>query len=191
MIGYLSGTTLFEINGNIIIDTNGVGYTVSCTPQTQSLALQESKTSLFIHTIVRETALDLYGFETKQELYFFKKLLDVSGIGPRSALAMIGLASPDTLYQAILGSNIDFLTSVPGIGKKTAERMCIELRDKLKDYTGNTEQKTISDKDRDVVDALVALGYTSAESYKALSEISGKELDMNEKIKKALNILAQ
>lgn len=190
MIGYLNGTTLFELEGNIIIDVNGVGYTVACTEQTQSIALQKQEIQLFIHTIVRETALDLYGFETKQELYFFKKLLDVSGIGPRSALAMISLASPDTLYQAILSSNIDFLTSVPGIGKKTAERMCIELRDKLKDYSGNTEQSTMNEKDKDIVDALVALGYTNSQAYKALSEIPNGEYDMNEKIKLALGVLS-
>ncbi len=190
MIGYLKGKTLFENDGNIIIDVNGVGYSVACTAQTQSLALQQSTTELFIHTIVRETALDLYGFETKHELYFFRKLLDVSGIGPRSALAMISLASPDTLYQAILNSNIAFLTSVPGVGKKTAERLCIELRDKLKDYSGNTEHAKITEKDQDVVDALVALGYNSAQAYKALSEIPEGNYSMNEKIKLALQKLS-
>ncbi len=190
MIGYLSGKTLFENDGNIIIDVNGVGYSVACIAQTQSLALQQNRTELFIHTIVRETVLDLYGFETKQELYFFRKLLDVSGIGPRSALAMIGLASPDTLYQAILNSNIAFLTSVPGVGKKTAERLCIELRDKLKDYSGNTEDTKITEKDQDVVDALVALGYNSAQVYKALSEIPEGDYSMNEKIKLALQKLS-
>lgn len=188
MIGYITGKPLFESEGNIIIDVRGVGYTVACTSQTQTLALLSSEISLFIHTIVRETALDLYGFETKNELFFFKKLLGVSGIGPRSALAMIGLASTDTLYQAIVNNNIDFLTSVPGVGKKTAERMCIELRDKLKEYTGNTELK-IQKGDVDVIDALVALGYTNIQAHKALTQISSELTETSARIKAALNEL--
>jgi len=188
MIGYITGKPLFENSGNIIIDVRGVGYNVACTEQTKILALTQDEISLYIHTIVRETALDLYGFETETNLYFFKKLLDVSGIGPRSALGIIGLASTDTLYQAIMSNNIDFLTSVPGIGKKTAERMCIELRDKLKDYTGNTETK-MKDGDHDVVDALVALGYSSAQAHKALSQIPTDIAEINERIKAALNEL--
>lgn len=188
MIGYITGKPLFEIEGNIIIDVRGVGYTIACTPQTLSLTLASTDISLFIHTIVRETAFDLYGFETKNELFFFKKLLAVSGIGPRSALAMIGLASTDTLYQAIVNSNIDFLTSVPGIGKKTAERMCIELHDKLKDYAGNTDRE-IKDGDQDVIDALLALGYSSAQAHKTLSQIPSELESVNERIKVALNEL--
>lgn len=189
MIGYITGKPQFEIEGNIIIDVRDVGYTVACTPQTLSLALSQSNIALFIHTIVRETALDLYGFETKNELFFFKKLLNVSGIGPRSALAMIGLASTDTLYQAIVNSNIDFLTSVPGIGKKTAERMCIELRDKLKDYSGDTNIK-VQEGDHDVIDALVALGYTNAQAHRSLSKISTEIEDTKGRIKAALNELS-
>ncbi len=188
MIGYITGKPLFEIEGNIIIDVRDVGYTVACTPQTQSLALASSDISLFIHTIIRETAFDLYGFETKNELFFFKKLLTVSGIGPRSALAMIGLASTDTLYQAIVNNNIDFLTSVPGIGKKTAERMHIELRDKLKDYAGNTDTQ-VHKGDRDVVDALVALGYSSAQAHQVLVKIPQDINETNERIKIALGEL--
>lgn len=189
MIGYITGKPLFENNGNIIIDVRGVGYTIACTHQTKSLVLTQNESSLYIHTIVRETALDLYGFETETDLYFFRKLLDVSGIGPRSALGIIGLASTDTLYQAIMNNNIDFLTSVPGIGKKTAERMCVELRDKLKDYTGNTETKT-KEGDQDVIDALVALGYTAGQAHQALSKIETESSDVNQKIKAALSLLS-
>ena len=189
MIGYITGKPLFEIDGNIVIDVRDVGYTISCTEQTRTLANTINEISLFIHTIVRETALDLYGFETQNELFFFKKLIDVSGIGPKSALGIIGLASTDTLYQAILSNNLDFLTSVPGIGKKTAERMCIELRDKLKDYKAETEIG-VKESDRDVVDALVALGYNNAQVYKALSEIDQTIEQVNDRIKAALTHLS-
>lgn len=185
MIGYITGKPLFEIDGNIIIDVRGIGYTISCTEQTRTLANTLSEISLFIHSVVRETAFDLYGFETQNELFFFKKLIDVSGIGPKSALGIIGLASTDTLYQAIMSDNIDFLTSVPGIGKKTAERMCIELRDKLKNYHVETET-TIKKGDNDVIDALVALGYSSAQAHKALSEIDPNINEVNDRIRAVL-----
>lgn len=186
MISHLVGKPLFEIDTALVLDVRDVGYNVHVTEATLTWALMQSTVSLFIHTIVRETALDLYGFETKNELYFFKKLLNVSGIGPRSALAMIGLASTDTLYQAIIKDNISFLTSVPGVGKKTAERMCIELRDKLKDYAGETA--TVShDGDVDVIDALTALGYSPSHIYKALEKIDENTHGTNERIKAALS----
>ena len=112
--------------------------------------------------------------------------MDVSGIGPKSALGIIGLASTDTLYQAIVNNNIGFLTSVPGIGKKTAERMCIELRDKLKDYSTETVT-TMHEGDTDVVDALVALGYSPAQAYQALSKVDPEITETNNRIKAALN----
>lgn len=186
MITYLTGKPIFEVNNALVLDVRDVGYNVFTTDATLTWALMQSNVSLFIHTIVRETALDLYGFETKNELYFFKKLLNVSGIGPRSGLAMIGLASTDTLYQAIIHDNIGFLTSVPGVGKKTAERMCTELRDKLKDYAGETE-RAVHTGDTDVVDALVALGYSPAQAYKAIEQIDESIMETGERIKSALS----
>jgi Holliday junction DNA helicase RuvA len=188
MIGYLRGKAFDGVDGSLLIEVRDVGYQVLVTESTHLWALAQQNVSLWIHTMVKENVLDLYGFETQNELYFFKKLIEVSGIGPKSALGIIGLASTDTLYQAILSDNIAFLTSVPGIGKKTAERMCIELRDKLKDYRGNTE---IHDNpaDSDVIDALLALGYTQAQSHSALGQIDKEVTELNERIKEALNII--
>ena len=99
---------------------------------------------------------------------------------------MIGMASPDTLYQAIIKDNIAFLTSVPGIGKKTAERMCIELRDKMKDYQVESGFD-IGEDDRDVIDALVALGYSAGQAHAAIAKIDAEITDVNGRIKAALN----
>jgi Holliday junction DNA helicase RuvA len=190
MISYLTGKAIYENDGALILDVRDVGYQVFVTEGTLAWALaMTTPVSLWIHTVVRETAFDLYGFERQNELYFFKKLLDVSGIGPKSALAMLGLSSTDTLYQAIMNENVEFLTSVPGIGAKTAKRMCIELKDKLKDYQGNTELHT-NEHDRDVVDALLALGYSITQAHQAISELDPKITDRNERIKNALAILA-
>ncbi len=188
MIAYLTGKTLFEHDGAIVLDVQDVGYHVFTTDTTRAWCLAQGQVSLFIHTVVRENSLDLYGFETQNEQYFFEKLLDVSGIGPKSALGIIGLASTDTLYQAIVNENIDFLTSVSGIGKKTAERMCIELRDKLKDYQGETALH-VHEGDQDVLDALVALGYSPTQAHKALSLVDHEITDTKERIRKALGNL--
>lgn len=188
MINYLSGKALFEMGDTISLDVRDVGYQIHVTEPTRVWCLAQSEVSLFIQTIVRENAFELYGFETKNELYFFQKLLDVSGIGPKSALGIIALASTDTLYQAILNNNLDFLTSVPGIGKKTAERMCIELRDKLKDYEGETEVYT-NENDKDVIDALIALGYAPSQVYQTLAKIPPETTDTQERIKKALLLI--
>ncbi len=188
MIAYLTGNVLFEIENDIVIDVHGVGYRVACTEATRNALLAQERASLFIATIVREQSFDLYGFETKQELYFFKKLLEVSGIGPRSALATLSIASPDTLYHAIKKENIELLSSVPGIGKKTAERMCIELRDKLKDYDVTTEE-SVQEGDRDVIDALIALGYSVGQAHHALAQIPKEVEGTNERIKYALGVL--
>jgi len=188
MIGYLSGKAFESIEGTLLLNVRDVGYQVLVTEPTRAWGLATQNISLWIHTLVREQNLDLYGFETPNELYFFKKLLDVSGIGPKSALGIIGLASTDTLYQAIVAGNIAFLTSVPGVRKKTAERMCIELRDKLKDYGGETNIH-IDPQDADVVDALVALGYSSTQAHNALGKIDSSITEMNEKIKEALKAI--
>ncbi len=188
MIGYLRGRSFDTFDKNLIIDVQGVGYLVQVTEATLVWSLSQGEIGLYIHTLVRENTLDLYGFETQNQLYFFRKLLEVSGIGPKSALGIIGLASTDTLYQALVSENIAFLSSVPGVGKKTAEKMCIELRDKLKDYARETEIEIHQD-DTDVIDALVALGYSPAQAYQALSKISQEITDVNEKIKAALNAI--
>lgn len=189
MISYLTGKPLFEIDNALVLDVRDVGYHVFLTEPTLTWALMQENISLWIHSVIRETAFDLYGFETKNELYFFKKLLEVSGIGPKSALGIIGLASTDTLYQAIVNNNIGFLTSVPGVGKKTAERMCVELRDKLKDYAGETK-RTNHEGDNDVVDALVVLGYSPAQAYQALEKVGPEITETNQRIKAALGYIS-
>ncbi len=189
MIGYLTGKPLFENEEGVIIDVNGIGYSVACTPQTKTLIMKSARVSLYIHTVVRETILDLYGFETENELLFFKRLLNVSGIGPRSALALLSIASPETLYRAIVNEQVDFLTSLPGIGKKTAERICVELKDKLSFPEWERDENERKE-DRDVYDALIALGYTSSEVHRAMAEIPEDLHDTQERIKYALKQLS-
>jgi len=134
---------------------------------------------------VREDILDLYGFLNREELEFFEMLINVSGIGPKGALAILGVASIDTLKKAISTGDIPYLTKISGIGKKTAEKMIIELRDKM----GVNKTGTSLQEELDALEALKSLGYSQNEAREVLKKVS-PEMNTNEKIREALKILS-
>src|ERR1700722_6768226 len=131
MIGHLEGTILKASAGFAILSCAGVGYKVAATKETMARLRAGEKAALWTHLAVREDSLDLYGFLTEEEQHFFTLLFTVSGIGPKSALAILDVATIETLRTAISGSNASYLTNVSGIGKKTAEKIILELRDKV------------------------------------------------------------
>ena len=163
----------------------GVGYKVNVSPDVLS---KPHKTGgeifLFIHTHVREDALDLYGFLNLEDLNFFEMLLNVSGIGPRSALAILGIASIETLRRAIGTGDTSYLTKISGIGRKTAEKIVIELRDKIGEEKGGTSLQG----ELDALEALKSLGYSQNEAREALKKVT-QETNTNTKIREALKIL--
>jgi len=183
MIGSLRGKITLKTDRFIILETNGVGYKVSVSPDTTSKIGQKEETFLFIHTHVREDSLDLYGFLEEQELRFFEMLLNVSGIGPRSALAILGIATIDTLRRAIGTGDVSYLTKISGIGKKTAEKIVIELRDKM----GEEKEGTSLQGELDALEALKSLGYSQNDARESLKKTSPGTT--NQKIKEALRIL--
>jgi Holliday junction DNA helicase RuvA len=173
------------------VEVGGVGY-VARVPLFALTTLQEQafgEISLFIHTSVREDALDLYGFPTEDELSFFKQLMSVSGIGPKTALGILNVSDVATLRRNIAAGDAAALTKVFGIGKKSAERIVVELRDKLaKEQTARGER--IEGDDAEVIEALTALGYSLAEARGALKLVdSSKKLGINERISAALKAL--
>ncbi|PIR68381.1 Holliday junction branch migration protein RuvA [Candidatus Nomurabacteria bacterium CG10_big_fil_rev_8_21_14_0_10_35_16] len=184
MIGSIKGKIIFKTGKFIIIETNGVGYKINISPDTLSKIQKENDVFLFIHTHVREDAMDLYGFLDHQELEFFEMLLNVSGIGPRSALAILSIASIETLKKAISTSDTGYLTKVSGIGRKTAEKIVIELRDKM----GEEKEGTSLQIELDALEALKSLGYSQNQAREALKKVSQK-VDTNTKIREALRIL--
>ncbi len=185
MIGSIKGKVILKTEKYILIETNGVGYKVAISPDTLSkLGNKETEVFLFIHTHVREDAFDLYGFLEDKELEFFEMLISVSGIGPRSGLAILGIAPIDTLRKAISTGDISYLTKISGIGKKTAEKICIELRDKIGKDVGGAPLKD----ELDALEALKALGYSQGEAREALKKVS-PDLGTNKKIHEALKIL--
>lgn len=162
-----------------------MGYKVNVSPDTLSKLKKSGDTAgLWIHTQVREDAIDLYGFLDRPELEFFEMLLGVPGIGPRSALAVLSVASLETLRRAIGGNDIVYLTKVSGIGRKTAEKIIIELRDKMgEEKKGGSLQGEL-----DALEALKSLGYSQIEAREALKKTS-PNTDTNAKIREALKIL--
>jgi holliday junction DNA helicase RuvA len=185
MIGSIRGKIILKMEKFLIVETGGVGYKINVSPDVLSKTKKTGdETFLFIHTHVREDTLDLYGFINTEELEFFEMLLNVSGIGPRSALAILSIASIETLRKAIGTGDTSYLTKISGIGRKTAEKIVIELRDKIgEEQSGSSLQEEL-----DALVALKSLGYSQNEAREALKKVS-VETDTNTKIREALKIL--
>lgn len=189
MIGSIKGKIILKTEKFLIVETNGVGYKVSVSPDTLSQAQKTgSEIMLWIHTHVREDILDLYGFIKREELEFFEMLIGVSGIGPKGALSILGIASIDTLKKAIGTGDTSYLTKISGIGKKTAEKIVIELRDKIADKMKDEKGGTSLQGELDALEALKSLGYSQNEAREALKKVSG-DANTNTKIREALKIL--
>lgn len=174
MIAHLRGRILAKRPNQVIVETGGVGYEVAITvPTFSGLPSVDSEVALHIHTHVREDALALYGFLKISEKQLFEKLLAVSGIGPKLAITILSGMPVEEMIGAIRGNDVAKLTRIPGIGKKTAERMVLELRDKLQTVAETAPGAPASPIEEDVISALVNLGYQRPVAEKALSKISG------------------
>lgn len=171
----------------VVVDVSGLGYSVFCTSETLVEISEGDTVSLYTYLAVREDALDLYGFKTRDERMFFELLLSVSGIGPKSALSILSVASIETLIQAIGTGDTGYLTKVSGIGRKTAEKIVLELRDKLKARADMSEGNLRSESD--AVEALKALGYSQNQARDSLKEVPANIEGTNARIKEALKIL--
>lgn len=192
MIAQLKGE-IAEIKGNIIILlVSGVGYKVHTTLETIK-KIKNSKSSIVTiktHLAVRETALDLYGFLTNEELEFFEMLLSVSGIGPKSAVGILNVADVETLKTAVSTGESSYLTKVSGIGKKNAEKIIIELRDKLGAIETNKDNANMKE-ELETLEALQTLGYSTRQAREAMKHISKKASTPSERIKEVLKILSK
>jgi holliday junction DNA helicase RuvA len=174
MIAHLRGKLIARHPNQVIVDTMGVGYDVTISvPTFSELPPAGGEVALHIHTHVREDQIALYGFLRPEEKHLFEKLISVSGIGPKLAITIISGMPTDEMTSAIRGNDVARLTKIPGIGRKTAERMVLELRDKLP--PAGTDQvhvvPSFSAVQEDVLSALINLGYQRASAEKALSTI--------------------
>lgn len=190
MISYLKGTILQKGANFVILLVGGVGYKVFVEP-TRCLELEkDSEQEMYTHQHVREDCLDLYGFNSLAELQMFELLLTISGIGPKSALGVIAIASLADIKDSIARGDSSLLVKVSGIGKKTAERVVLELRDKIDHLTiinigvGEASGQGLASSDE--MDALMALGYSMQQAREALRAVDPTITDSGERIRAAL-----
>lgn len=196
MIGHLRGKIIDQDLKSVILDVSGVGYkiftnTAILNSPERGVGNNNSEapntTTFWTYMSVRENALDLYGFGTKEELQFFELLLTVSGIGPKSAMGILTVATIKNLKQAITTGDTGHLTKVSGIGKKNAEKIVLELKDKLDSWSVEAGESISSD--MDALEALKSLGYAERESREVLKKITDAK-DTGDKVKKALKMLS-
>jgi Holliday junction DNA helicase RuvA len=174
MIEYIKGTLADSSPSHLIIETNGLGYKLSIPLNNFSKLPQLGKEiHIFVSTVIREDAHKSYGFLTRIERDYFEKLIEVSGIGPKTALALIGHMELYDLQMAISQSNVGLLSKIPGIGKKTAERLIVELKDKVSPIVESLPMNSINKKDlfSDALNALINLGYHPMQAQKAVKQV--------------------
>lgn len=199
MIALLSGTLAGIAPDHIIIDVQGVGYAVSVAPRTvEALPNIGGDIRLNIYTHVREDQLTLYGFQNHDEQTLFRRLLSVTGVGPRLALTILSALPPGELVTVVAGEETAALSAIPGIGKKTAERIIIDLRDRLlKDHANLLQMPGAGAKKgahhQDALSALVNLGYPERSAMQALRKIHSEQPDqpLGQMIKQALKTLTE
>jgi holliday junction DNA helicase RuvA len=191
MIARLNGLLIEKAPPHIVVDCNGVGYEVEV-PMSTFYNLPEigQKVQLLTHFVVREDAQLLYGFGSEQEKNTFKQLLKVNGIGAKSALSILSGVSVDDLMYAVSQQDVGMITRVPGIGKKTAERLLLELKDKFTVTGSSTAQPQAKSASHDVLNALVALGYNEREASAAV-KLLDKDISVTDGIKQALKSLSK
>lgn len=198
MFAYIKGSLEQKSNNYVVIDVGGIGYKIfMATKAIETLGEIGKVVKVHTHHYVREDNISLYGFNTNEELRMFELLLQVSGIGAKSAIAMLSEISPSSFALAVISDDISQLVKIPGIGKKTAARIVLELKDKLKteEAITKTEEVKLSitneEETSEAIAALQVLGYTKREIEKALENVDTKNLQLEEIIKQGLKNLAR
>lgn len=201
MIGQLFGTLLEKQPPTLLLKVQGVGYEIDA-PMSTFYRLPEpgQELTLYTHLVVREDAHHLYGFYTRQERTLFRTLLKVNGVGPRLALTILSSIEPEDFVRCVLNQETARLVCLPGIGKKTAERLIIEMRDKLKDWSAESRlpsasmaalsQPSRNQVMQDAISALIALGYKPQEASRAVAKVEEGNLTSEEMIRRALREVA-
>lgn len=201
MISYIKGELTEVFEDTVVVETNGIGYNIRVPGSVlDRLPSVGSSVRIYTYLYVKEDAMNLFGFLSRDDLSVFKLLLNISGIGPKGALAILSTIGPDDLRFAVLSEDVKTISSAPGIGAKTAKRLIIELKDKLKlaevfETALANKEKASSENDvlfarNEAVEALVALGYASAQAMKAVQQVeNAEEKDSEQILKEALKKL--
>ena len=195
MISYVKGTVAYIGNDCIVVDNNGIGYNIQVSSSTASAVVMEKEVQIYTYMNVKENELSLFGFLTKEELNMFNLLISVNGVGPKSAVAMLGALSPSQLALAIATEDIKALSVGQGIGKKIAQRIALELKDKVGADTITTGVELVQKVDvatgerAEALSALVALGFTKNEAENAIKAVFVNGMATEEIISKALKVV--
>lgn len=184
MIGSLNGVVRGMLRDTVVIEVGGVGYRVATPIATLTRLSENDSVFLWTHLAVRENSQDLYGFETKDELHWFELLLSVSGIGPKSALAILNTVDTASLEKTIATNDPAGLSRAHGVGKKTAEKIVLELKGKV----GAGEERRSGESDGDVIDALEGLGYSVREAREAVRAVPKEVQTTEARIREAIRI---
>ncbi len=187
MIGSIRGKITWKDEKSAVVEAGGVGYNVNLPESTAGGLEKDGEVFLWVHTHVREDMLDLYGFAEREELAFFEMLLGVPGVGPKGALNVLNIAPVKTLKRAVSSGDLAYLTKISGIGKKTAEKIILELRDKVADGEDKKETSAGMREEIDALEALKSLGYSQQEARDALKKTNSP--DTNAKVREALKVL--
>jgi len=189
MLAKIKGKIEYIKNGYAVIGAGGLGYKVFSTPYILGKIAGREEAEFFLHTHVREDTLALYGFLAPEELEMFELLISISSIGPKAGMGILSIASPKTIKTAILNEDSSLLTKVSGIGKKTAERVILELQNKVADISvGDKEEAVV---DSDTIEALTGMGYSVTEARDILKTAPKDIKDVGERIKWALRNLGK
>lgn len=190
MIGYIKGRVINkELPSELLVNVRDLGYIVLVNSSIFGQVQLEDEVELYTYHHIREDAQALYGFREKAHVRFFTKLIGVSGVGPKSALNIFEISDISSLMASIINEDVSLLTQVSGIGKKTAQRIVLELKNQLdidSDQIGNISYASVRNPQQDVIDALVGLGYTTQQAQDSLKQIPDEVTDISEQIAYAL-----
>ncbi|MFA5031135.1 MAG: Holliday junction branch migration protein RuvA [Patescibacteria group bacterium] len=190
MIGQLSGTVIDKDHQRLILNVGGVGFDVFVATPTFESTNEGDAVTLFTHMVIRDDRFELYGFMRKAEKHFFEQLLKVGDVGPKSALAILSLGNLSEVQQSIINSDTQVLVSIPGIGKKTAERIILELKEKV--FAQDTTSHTPKMRDADmIIAALMNLGYSQHEAKAAVQDLPKDLASDDERLRWVLKNIAQ
>jgi len=188
MIAYLNGQVIYKSLNYFIINTNNIGYKIFASENFLNETKKDDNKEVYISHQVREDASDLYGFKSIDDLELFEILLSVSGVGPKSALGVLNIATSSDVKDSIIRGDANLLTKVAGIGKKTAERLVLELKNKVIKLGGSdvSQSANTSSYGADEIDALISLGYSINEAREALNKVDLDITDSGQRVKEAL-----
>lgn len=192
MIDSIAGDVVRKGSDHVVVDTGGLAYRVFCTTASLHSCQEGHSTLLYTHLIVRDDAMQLFGFSSLEERETFRQLLTVGQIGPRLALQVLSALPPTALVEAIQTNSVERLTSVKGVGRKTAERILVELRDKIGDATATPAGFLLSQDEEIALRALTqAFGFSSREARPVLERLRGEALSAEQLVRRSLELLGQ